>query len=53
MKFNNKWQIIFHLRNNPELRGKKKVFRFGIFKIHTFPDEGNYLEKKHYKGFRR
>ena len=47
----NKWQIIFHLKNCMEYLERKEVFRFGIFNIHTFPQEGESLSKECYKGF--
>ena len=47
----NKWQIILYLKNSLECVLRKKIFRFGIFNIHTFPENDEKFNKKHYKGF--
>lgn len=48
----NKWQYDFYFGRDYRIfeRGWK-IVRFGIFNIHTMPEEGYVLQKKHYKGF--
>ena len=48
----NKWQFYFCFGTNPCMieNGWKQV-SFGIFKIHTLPEQGEMLYNKHYKGF--
>lgn len=48
----NKWQIHWYFGREWEKmdRGWKKV-SFGIFKVHTLPEEGAMLSKRMYKGF--
>ena len=47
----NKWQVVLSLTDNFERHKKRKQFIFGIFNIHTFPKEGEYLTRRNYKGF--
>lgn len=48
----NKWQWHFYFGKDYSRldRGWKEV-NLGILKIHTMPEEGERLWKKHYKGF--
>ena len=49
----NKWQVEISVKKDYQFmdRGWKKAI-FGIFKIHTKPEEGMMFTKNHYKGFR-
>lgn len=52
MKKNKKLQFIFSIgRDYRTMLVGWKLVEFGIFKIHTFPQEGEALQKHHYKGF--
>jgi hypothetical protein len=46
----NKWQFEFTLQNSWVMKYGFE-FQFGLFKITKFPNEGEMLSKKDYKGF--
>jgi len=46
----NKWQVVLYYGRALEFY-HKRMFRFGIFNIQKFPEEGEGFNKEHYKGF--
>lgn len=46
----NKWYFRLRIENN-YLRGKGKVFTFGIFKLISTPPEACQITEQNYKGF--
>ena len=50
-KIKNKWQMNLCLVKAYEYLPPKRIFRFGIFNIHTFPQPGEMLYKDLYRGF--
>ena len=46
----NKWQFVF-IWSNSWARHHERTLVFGIFKMTSFPPQGEYITKKNYKGF--
>jgi len=47
----NKWQYLFYWGTDPMRGLDSRQFHFGIFKLISFPNEGEMIEKTNYKGF--
>ena len=47
----NNWMFRLWWIPNPATFPKGMTFHFGLFKIHTFPPEGEAFGKEHYHGF--